>query len=488
MGEELTLFRAEFNSSIRLESRPERLTSESGAVVLRDVMERLRLGEWLKERLQDPRNPKLITHPQIELLRTSVLLLAQGWRDQDDADPLREDGVLRLAVSERRGVSALEVRPRPEGAPAPRNPAQPEGLPSQPTLSRWVRVLATDPNRAVLRSALLECGSRRVKALRGGHRLRYITLDVDSLPVEVHGYQPGSEYNGHYHARIYHPLVATIAELGDLLDVQLRPGNAHTADGDLEFILPLLDQVEAKLCQVAAVRIDAGFPDEKLLAALEARRTPYVARIKNNAVLDRLAQPYLTRPAGRPPSEPRTWMVEMTYGAKDWSRERRVVLVIQERPDELLLHYFWLLTSWTAQEKDADTLLETYRQRGTAEGHLGELMSVLRPALSSVPRPKTHYRGKKLEKRQVSANSFYINEALLLLNALAYNLAHTARVLMEMATQEGWSLKRLRERVLRVAGRLLLHGRRATLVLSPSSAKLWTALLSRLRRLHYAGT
>jgi hypothetical protein len=296
------------------------------------------------------------------------------------------------------------------------------------------------------------------------------------------------EHYGHYHAHIYHPLVATIAELGDLLDVQLRPGNAHTADGDLEFILPLLDQVEAKLCQVAAVRIDAGFPDEKLLAALEQRRTPYVARLRNNAVLDRLAQPYLTRPAGRPPAEPRTWTVEMMYGAKDWSRERRVVLVIQERPDEFLLHYFWLLTSWTAEEKDAETLLETYRQRGTAEGHLGELMSVLHPALSSVPRPKTHYRGKKLEKHQVSANSFYINEALLLLNALAYNLAHTARVLMEMATQEGWSLKRLRERVLRVAGRLLLHGRRATLILSPSSAKLWAALLSQLRRLHYAGT
>ena len=185
MGEELTLFRAEFNSSIRIESRPERLTAEAGAIVLRDVMERLRLGEWLAERLQDPRNPERITHPQIELLRTSVLLLAQGWRDQDDADPLREDGVLRLAVSERRGVSPLEVRPRPEGEPPPRNPPQPEGLPSQPTLSRLARVLAAEPNRAVLRRGLLEVASRRLKAMRDGHRQRYVTLDVDSLPAEV---------------------------------------------------------------------------------------------------------------------------------------------------------------------------------------------------------------------------------------------------------------------------------------------------------------
>ena len=488
MGEELTLFRPEFNKSIRIESRPERLTAESGAIVLRDVMERLRLGEWLEERLLDRRNPDRITHPQIELLRTSVLLLAQGWRDQDDADPLREDGVLRLAVSKRRGVSPLEAHPRQDGKPADRNPAEPEGLPSQPTLSRLARGLAEDTNRAVLRDSLVEATSRRVRAMRGGHRQRYVTLDVDSLPIEVHGHQLGSEHNGHYHARIFHPLVATAAELGDLLDVQLRPGNAHTAAGDLEFILPLLDRVERRLCQVAAVRIDAGFPDEELLAALEKRRTPYVARIKNNAVLDRMAQAHLTRPVGRPPAEPRTWTVEMTYRAKDWSRERRVVLVIQERPEELLLHYFWLLTSWTAKEKDAQTLLETYRQRGTAEGHLGELMSVLRPALSSSPRPKTHYRGKKPKKRHAAANSFHINEALLLLNALAYNVAHTARVMMEVATGEGWSLQRLRERVLRVAGRLLLHGRRATLVLAPASAKLWTALLSQLRRLRYAET
>jgi hypothetical protein len=414
--------------------------------------------------------------------------LAQGWRDQDDADPLREDCVLRLAVSQRRGVSPLEVGPRPEGAPVPRNPAQPEGLASQPTSSRSARVLAADSNRVVLGDALLEVASRRVKAMRDGHRLRSVTLDLDSLPVEVQGHQPGSEYNGHYHARIYHPLVVTAAELGDLLAVKLRPGNAHTADGDLEFLLPLLDQVEEKLCQVAAVRIDAGFPDEEFLSGLEQRGTAYVARLRNNAVLDAMAQPFLVRPAGRPPAEPRTWTVERTYQAEKWSHGRRVVLVIQEQPGELLLHYFWLVTSWTTKEKDAETLLETYRQRGTAEGHLGELMSVLRPALSSSPRPKTHYRGRKLEKRHASANSFYINEALLLLNALAYNVAHTARVLMEKATREGWSLKRLRERVLRVAGRLVLHGRRATLVLNSAAARLWTALLSQLRRLHYTPT
>jgi hypothetical protein len=486
MGEELSLFRADFNRSLRIESRQERITGDSGAILLREVVERLRLGQWLEDRLYDPRNPVLITHPQIELVTTSLLLLAQGWRDQDDADLLRNDPVFRLAVSNRRGIAPLEMRPREAGKSLDHNPAVPDGLASQPTLSRLHRVLAMDRNREALRESLLEAAARRVKSMRGGHRPRYLTIDVDSLPIVVHGHQPGSEHNGYYHARIFHPLVASAAELGDLLDVQLRPGNAHTADGALEFILPLLERVERELCQVASVRIDAGFPNEELLSALEARGTPYVARVKNNAVLNRMAESYLKRPAGRPPAEPRTWIHEMSYQAKPWSRARRVVLVVLERPGELFLHHFFLITNWTAEQMDGESLLELYRQRGTAESHYGELASVLDPALSSAPRPKSHYRGQQPKERSPSANSFEINEALLLLNALAYNIAHAARVLMEVATGEGWSLQRFQERVLRTAARVLIHGRRAILVLGHISGAYWPAILPKLRTLRFA--
>ena len=86
MGEDLARFRAEFNGSLRIESRPERLTTEAGAIFLREVVERLGMSGWLVRRLEDSRNPDLITHPLGELLNTSLLLLGQGWRDEDDAD------------------------------------------------------------------------------------------------------------------------------------------------------------------------------------------------------------------------------------------------------------------------------------------------------------------------------------------------------------------------------------------------------------------
>jgi len=480
VGESLTLFRPEFNRSLSVEARPERLTQESGAIVLREVMDRLGLMRWLTERLVDPRQRERITHPLAELVRTSVLLLAQGWRDQDDADTLRHDPALRLAVSERRGLGPLERRERGRGE------AVPDGLASQPTLSRLVAMLGARENRAVLRESLLEAAARRLRASRRGHRRRWLTIDVDSLPIEVHGHQPGSAHNGHYRARIYHPLIALVAETGDVLGGELREGNAHTAAGAVDFVLPLIEAAERKLCQVAAVRLDAGFPEEKLLSALEERGTPYVARVRNNAALDRMAQPSLRRPPGRPPAEPRTWLHEMGYRAASWSRERRVVLVVLERPGELYLHHFWLVTSWAPEQMDARALLEHYRQRGTAEGHIGELKDVLDPALSSSPRPKSHYRQLEPERRYGSVDSFAHNEVLLLLNLLAYELGHAVRVLVERATGRGMSLRRVRERVLRVAGRVLIHGRRATLVVAASAVALWSALWRRLAALHFA--
>jgi hypothetical protein len=476
MGECEGVLVPSFNGSIRIEGRPERLTDNPGALLQRETAERLNIIEWLDERLDDPRNPELITHPHSELLRTALCLHGLGWRDQDDADCLRHDAALRLAVSDRHGIGPLETRPREQGEELPHNPPVPDGLASQPTLSRLHRFLSTEDNRQVLRDSLLESTARRVRAMNRQHRPRYITLDIDSLPAEVYGHQPGSEYNGHYHARIYHPLVASIAETGDIIDLRLRKGSVHTAEDSLDFILPLLDRVENRLCQVASVRIDAGFPDEPLLAELEERRTPYVSRIKNNPVLDRMAEPHIRRPVGRRTKQPRVFFHEMTYRAESWSRERRVVLVVLEREDDLFLHHFWLITNWSPEQMEPAALLELYRERGKAEAHFGELMSVLDPALSSSPRPKTNYGGQPPARRYPSADSFEINEVRLLLNALAYNLMNTTRILFESATGRGTSLRRLRERLLRTAARVLIHGRRATVVLGQGACELWAKL------------
>jgi hypothetical protein len=125
MGESYPLFVPDLVHSHRIEARGQRLTGKCCALVIREIMHRLGLNVLLAWRLTDTRRKDLITHPSDELLRTALILLAQGLRDQDDIDRLRHDPALRMAVTGRRGVSALLSAGR-----------DPEGLASQPTLSR----------------------------------------------------------------------------------------------------------------------------------------------------------------------------------------------------------------------------------------------------------------------------------------------------------------------------------------------------------------
>ncbi len=125
-----------YNRSIRAEARPERITSDSGALLLREAMHKLRIDKWLNNNLIDFRNQDLITHPLSGLLRTKLILLCQSWRDNSDANFLRHDAALRIAVSDRRGDSALQPGPGDQDDVPCKNPPHPEGLASQPTLSR----------------------------------------------------------------------------------------------------------------------------------------------------------------------------------------------------------------------------------------------------------------------------------------------------------------------------------------------------------------
>ncbi|TCP19543.1 DDE family transposase [Rhodovulum adriaticum] len=118
------------------------------------------------------------------------------------------------------------------------------------------------------------------------------------------------------------------------------------------------------------LRIDAGFHSATLLAGLEARGINYVSRLRANPALDREAAPHMKRPVEGRPAPPRMWLRELRYQAETWDRARLVILVVKEREDDLLLDRFFLVTSLTLAEMSREDILEHYRARGTAEGHM----------------------------------------------------------------------------------------------------------------------
>lgn len=458
MGEiQGTLFSPDFNRSLQIEARAERLSADAGALLLRDLTDRLGLPVLVRRHLSDPRDPDRVTHPFLELVRTQLLLLAHDWRDQSDATLLRQDPVLRLAVSERRGQSPL--RPSEDG---------PEGLGSQPTLSRLLHTLARQDNRTGLAGILREIVRGALDTGR-----KEITLDLDSFPHPVHGHQPGAAYNRHYGLTCFHPLVASV--LGRyFLGAQLREGNVHTADRCLDFVLPLLRWLRAFIPDVW-LRADAGFPAPHFLDALEKEGFPYVCRLRSNKALDRLAEPFLQRALTRPANE-HLWTHELSYRAGSWTKSRRVVLVIVEHPGDqgtLFLDHFFLLTSAPPEEEGAPALLQRYRQRGEAESDFGAFKTTLAPTLSSTPREKTHYRGCPVSEDYAPPDAFAANEAKLLLTLLSANVLALGADLLGRGETTRMSRQRFRALVLKSAARVLLSGHRVTVVLDAARAALW---------------
>jgi len=489
--------RPTFNGSIRVEAREERLTADAGVVLAREVMERIRLIEWIEPRLFDPRDPKLITHPIDELLRTQLLLLVQGWTNSDDADFLRDDPAFRLAVSGRRQDAPLRT---------PDEPGVPDGLASQPTMSRLLAALSHEKNDRVLQEANLFLAEQRCRWAEGRKRYEHVTLDMDSIPIKVHGKQKGSEYNGYYHQRCYHPLVFGSADNDVLFGAVLREGQVNTANGAVEDLQRYLDWTKAHLADRVTLRADAGFPSEDLLSVVEEEGCPYVCRFREYDPLRGPAQDRIIhyckdlreRPEETREEEFRCY--EMRYQGKEWSRSRRVVLVII-RPDEGELpipRYFFLVTNFSAETMSGELLLDLYRERGSYEDMLGQLKSTLAPQLSSTNRCKSHYRGQEPQKRYEPGDPFATNQAILSLNVMAYNILGTVALLHRQAHRHpgrprkyGRSSNRIklstvRQYYMKVPARVTLHARRVWFSIGGKAAALWERIWSHLDRLGYA--
>ena len=467
MGEQQgSLFRTNFNRSIRVDAATTPLTEDTGALPLREVADSLGL-QRVTGTLLDHRCQTRITHPLYELVLSRVLLLAQGWQDQDDADVLRDDPAFRMAVSERGGDRAL--RPPPEGR------QEPDGLASQPTQSRLTAMLGSEHNRRGLKRGLLSVARERMRRTHG--RRRRIILDVDSFPHELHGGQDGSAYHGHYRMEGYHPLVA-ITDTGDIVGVMLRPGNVHTAKDVRRFLTPIIQALQED-CDELLLRIDAGYAGGKLFAWLRERNVRFITRLRKNNVLHKQIRDWEAKTLAdwaanpSPDGRPRHATREFWHRAKTWTWVVRVVAVVVERDTrqgELLHHTFYLATSLARPRATSEVILETYRARGTAEAHIGEFKRVIAPKLSSVQR---HRKGAPHRKRKVGMAE---NEVTLLLAAIAYELVHTIRCLVEEGTGEGMSLDRVRVHVLKVATMVVRHARGVYFRIAAAKSTLWEAL------------
>ena len=455
------LFEPTFNRSIKLRQADPRITSDAGALLLREIDHRLGLTGDLGAELIDLRNPDLIRYTQTELIRQHLYSLALGYAYQDDADVVAHDVAMKLSVWDRPSRQVIDER-----------------LASQPSDWRLIDRLTDKHNRRILSEAMPQWIVRHQRATGQGRKVVHGTLDIDPFPIEVHGKQQGGAYHGHYHRTMYYPIVASFCAEGTYESTRLgegfvhailRRGNAGGAEGAVRFVRETIRKARP-LATHLDVRIDAGLVEGKVLDAIDDEGVRFIGRIKSNAVLERMAQPFLGREPGRPCKEGDEFAIELgDYHAASWTRSYRLVLVVVDLPDrktgmrELIPRHFFLVTNRsTSRYPDTWGVLEHYRNRGTFEDRLGEFNAVIGGGLPQ--------------------ESFEANQTGLLLKLLAFNLVGMVRGELEDSSGCGWDLRRVQQTVLKAGARVVQHGRQIFVDVARAAAVLWCRVLDGVRR------
>ena len=404
------LFVLPFNQSIRIKSASRNhTTSDAGAFLLRSVIDRTGILDFLTERLHDPRDPQRTQHPLSQLLLQWLLQLMQGWGSLW-TDAVSKDAAFAASTSTRRGDGVV---------------GSDRTLASQPTMSRLVRLLSIRENLSHLKAAVLKLAMEHLLVRNGGRRRDEVVIDVDAMPIDAHGNQLGSKYHGHYKRTIFLPLIASCGETGDVLGVQLRPGTQREVTDCEDFIVPIAHAVRQHVADQVIVRMDAGFNSGALCARLEAENIGYLMRLRKNKKLEQMAAKYVE---DRPLED--TTCIELMYRAKSWECTRRVVLVIKSRPGELFDGTYFLVTNLDAKLYPGQKLVPMYSQRGKAEMHQGEMKIASSASLSSSPRPKSHYRQRPIERTyevDPDAEVGAENDVRLQVFMLVYQLLHISR-------------------------------------------------------------
>jgi hypothetical protein len=415
------------------------LTTDAGALLLREADRHLGLLDAFDRAIPDPRNPDLILHSQRSLLAQRVLGLACGYEDLNDHQRLRDDPAWQ-ALAER--------------VPDPERP-----LASPPTLCR----LENRVDRAALwrlAEALVEGFIRSF----GDVPPECLVLDFDATDAPVHGEQEGRFFHGYYGGYCFLPLYVFCGD--QLLACYLRPADGDAARHSRAVLKLLVARLRAAWPDVRLIfRADSGFCRWKLLRWCDSNGVGYVVGLARNTRLLELAGPWMHAAANcweRGYGHQRLFG-EFHYAAGPWDRPRRVIVKAEhgaqgDNPRFVVSNL----------PGNARGLYETlYCQRGEMENRIKEQQGML-------------------FADRTSCHAFEANQFRLFLSAAAYVLVEAVRRLGLARTQmEQAQADTIRLRLLKVAALVVVSARRLHLRMATGYPlqELFAQVLARLRAL-----
>jgi hypothetical protein len=413
-----------------------RLTSDGGLAWLAGADATLGLTDGLAGVIPDWRIRRG-QHALPALVAQRVYQIACGYEDQNDADHLRRDPLLKLVCG--------------------RLPLSGPDLASQPTFSRLEN--AVDARTCYRLAHTLGAVYLRERERDGVPT--HLVLDLDGTDDPTHGEQEGSAYHGYYRQHMYHPLLVFDGNTDQLITAVLRPGTVHASHGVVAVLKRIVAAVRARWPDVTLeLRADSGFASPALYNYCEAEAIIYTIGLVPNPRLERAVaglQAEAARQSAAQAGVKVRLVGDTTYQAGSWPTARRVVMKAEILPKGTNTRFVV-----TTRPDDPTAVYDWYVDRGASENWIKDLKA-----------------GCFADR--LSCHRFWANQFRLLLHAAAYWLLDTLRRWLAAAQVARMTLETLRLRLLKIGGWVRERQDRGRLRLASShpGEVWWRALAAR---------
>ena len=335
------------------------ITSNAGALLLRQTDRRIGLTRQAAACFKDRRDQELVEHSLDTLIAQRVHGIALGYEDLNDHDELRHDPALGLISGKlearRSGCAVLAGKStlnRLEHAPSSENDryrkiSVDEGAMKDLFVSLFIQAHRTAPHRLI--------------------------LDLDATDDPIHGNQEDRFFHGYYKCYCYLPLYIFCGR--ELLLAKLRPANIDASAGAKDEIAFIVARLREQWPDVDIwLRADSGFCREELMSWCEANGVNYVFGLARNARLEAEIAGELSEAEQKAAASGKAERVfkEFQYQTHaSWSKSRRVVAKAEHLAKGANPRF--IVTSLTREDAEAQELYEKiYCARGDMENRIKE--------------------------------------------------------------------------------------------------------------------
>ncbi len=391
------------------------ISSNGGALLVSAADRRLGLLPGLVRRLADGRQPGKVDHKLLPLLRQRVFAVALGYEDVNDHDGLRDDLALQTAVGR-------------DGR-----------LASSSTVGRLDRAA----DRAWAWAAHVSMVETFIASF--DKMPEELVLDFDATDDAVHGRQVGRFFHGYYDQYCFLPLYVFCGR--HLLTSYLRPSNVDGAKHAWAILALLVKRLRQAWPNVRIIlRADSGFCRHRMLGWCEHNDVSYIVGLAKNARLNRDTEAAMGRAeaAHQKSGEKQRLFAELSYGARTWTRRRRVIARLEYGAKGANPRY--VVTNLEGRGQDLYDRL--YCARGEMENRIKE-------------------QQLDMFADRTSCHDWWPNQFRLIVSSLAYSLINAIRRLALAGTDMARAqVGTIRLKLLKIGAVVIRNTRRVSLHLS----------------------